>query len=103
MKRRFDGNILLVDLRETYHEIGNFSFKIVLNPKLFKNSHDSEVYAFDPENRDFNLNIEKWGRKINCSFTIDDSTPNGVCVIKLKLIKDGGEEVEETFSFWVIK
>lgn len=103
MKRRFDGNVLLVNLRETYHEKGDYSFKIVLNPKLFKHGHEARVWAFNPNNEDFKLNIERWGRKINCGFTIDDSIPNGVCVVKLKIFTDKGKEVEETFSFWVIK
>jgi len=101
--KKFDGNMIIFDLRQTYHEMGTYAFKIVLNPKIFKSSHESKIKLIDPDHNEVNLNVEKWGRKINCSFDIDESISNGVCLLEMGFISDKNKKINECLSFWVIK
>lgn len=90
-------------LRETYHELGTYEFKIVLNPRNFKNSHGSDITLVDSDAKPMKFIIKKWGRKISCTFTIDDSVADGVSVARLEM-RDEKEVVHAgRLSFWVIK
>jgi len=101
--KKFDGNIVVFDLRETYHELCEYSFKIVLNPKLFKNCHDVDVKILDANNDLMEVDVRRWGRKVNCTFVLNETIPDGVCVVRLRAAADSGKNVVEKFSFWVIK
>lgn len=90
-------------IRETYHELGKYEFKIVLSPKYFKNGHTSEILFVDSDGKPMKSSVENWGRKINCSFVIDNTVSDGVSVVKIDL-KDGkGKSITGRLSFWVIK
>lgn len=91
------------NLRETYHELGNYDFKIVLDPRFFKNGHLSELACIDSDGRPMRFDVQKWGRKINCSFVIDQTVADGVSVVKMYLKDDDGHEHADRLSFWVIK
>lgn len=101
--KKFEGNLVVFDLKETYHELGQYTFKVVLNPSLFKDSHQSSVVMYDGSGKDMNFSLSKWGRKINCTFTLDNSVADGVCAVYLTLVNDKGETVPEFLSFWCIK
>ena len=90
--------MVVYDLRETYHMAGTFDFKIVLD-KSFKNGHDISVEMFDPTNQPIDVDVETWGRKINCSFSITDDMMDGVCIVKVG-IKD---KLSESLQYWIIK
>lgn len=94
---------VVYNLRETYHELGKYDFKIVLNPKFFKNGHPAEVQFFDSDRNKMKFKCEKWGRKINCSFVIDSTVADGVSFANLVLIDDEGTKHNERITFWVIK
>jgi hypothetical protein len=94
---------VVYNLRETYHEQGDFQFKIVLSPKHFRNGHDSSVVVTNADGTPLNVVVEKWGRKINCSFSINDNVPDGVSTIKMSLRDSRGKLHEERERFWVIK
>lgn len=96
--RRFDGNIVVIDLLGTYHEPGSYSFKVVLNPKRFNNGQDVVILMYDPECRTMPIDVKRWGRKLICSFVIDENVPNGVCVINIR-----SESMDENLHCWVIK
>jgi len=91
------------NLRETYHELGEYEFKIVLDPKSFRNASLSEVSIKDSDGRGMKFSFEKWGRKINCKFLIDREVPDGVSTITMKLKDDAGHEYNGISRFWVIK
>lgn len=95
---------IIYNLRETYAETGRFEFKVVLNPDVFKNGMESWVTLVDADRRSIPLDIKRWGRKINCAFTIDQNVPDGVVTVQLRL-KDEGNEKSHVgkASFWVIK
>ena len=101
--KKFDGNIVVFDLLDTYHELKEHCFKIVLSPKIFKNSHDVMVEMLDANNEPLELDVRRWGRKINCTFDLTKSVPDGVCVIKMKASTGSGKKITETFHCWVIK
>lgn len=91
------------NLREIYHELGEYEFKIVLNPKLFKNSHESEMHLVDSDMKPMRYTVKKWGRKINCQFIIDGNVADGVSQISI-LLKDVNDDVTPVrLKFWVIK
>lgn len=94
---------VLYNLRETYHELGSYEFKIVLDARFFKNGHLSELSCVDSDGKPMKFNVQKWGRKINCSFIVDNSVADGVSVVKMILKDDDGHEHSDRLSFWIIK
>lgn len=94
---------VVYNLRETYHEQGNFQFKIVLSPKFFRNGHDSNVFVVNADGKELQMTVEKWGRKINCSFAIDQRVPDGVSTIHMHLKDSRGKLHEARERFWVVK
>lgn len=94
---------VVYNLRETYHELGSFEFKVVLDPRYFKNGHLSEVSLVDSDGRSLKYNVQKWGRKINCSFSLDQAVADGISTVKMVLRDDEGHEMAARASFWVIK
>lgn len=94
---------VVYNLRETYHELGKYDFKIVLNPKFFKNGHMSELKCVDSDRKNMKFSCEKWGRKINCSFIIDNDVSDGVSIVDMNLKDENGKEYPGRITFWVIK
>lgn len=94
---------VVYNLKETYHELGQYEFKVVLDPRHFKNGHLSEVLLIDSDGRPMKYDVEKWGRKINCSFSLDKTVADGVSTVKMVLRDDEGHEMAARTSFWVIK
>jgi hypothetical protein len=86
-------------IRETYHELGQYQFKVVLNPRFYKTGHDFRVEMFDSSNRPMNFKFEIWGRKINITFEIDDYVSDGVAQAT---VFRGNNQLSR-FTFWVIK
>lgn len=94
---------VLYNLRETYHELGEYEFKVVLDPRSFKNGHLSEVTCVDSDGKPMRFEVQKWGRKINCKFVVDRTVSDGVSIVKMILRDDEGHEHSGRTSFWVIK
>lgn len=98
----FVDKFVVYNLRATYHETGEYDFKVVLNPDTFKNSHTSELSLVDSDGRPIDFVVKKWGRKINCAFKIDETVADGVAVVSMVLRQDEREE-RCSFSFWIVK
>lgn len=92
-----------MNLRETYHELGSYDFKVVLNERFFKNGHGFDLKLVDSAGKPLKFEAKVWGRKIVCNFEIDPSVEDGVSHIKLALRTEKGERVEGKLDFWVIK
>ena len=86
-------------LVEAYTEIGEHSFKVVLNPRCFKSGHDIDVVLVDSDRRCMDFSVKKWGRKLNVVFKITPETPDGVSVAS---IARDGREIGR-FHFWIVK
>jgi hypothetical protein len=94
---------VVYNLRETYAELGEFEFKVVLNPRFFKNSHDSDMTVVDSDGRLMVFELKKWGRKMNCRFTVNDETADGVALARVVLRDSRGNEIPVQLTWWVIK
>lgn len=95
---------VVLNLRETYHELGRYEFKVVLSAKHFKNSHFCEMTLVDSDGKPMNYEVQKWGRKMNCTFVIDPLVADGVSKVRLSLRKEESAEPQSSLlSFWVIK
>jgi hypothetical protein len=94
---------VVYNLRETYHELGQYDVKIVLSPRYFKNSHGSHVDLVDSSGNRMKYHVENWGRKINIKFFIDSSVADGVSKVQFSLKTDKGDNYMNSFSFWIIK
>lgn len=94
---------VVYNLRETYHELGEYEFKIVLSPRHFKNSHLSEMTLHDSDGKPMSCQIKKWGRKMNCLFKIDQSVADGVSNADIVLKEEGKDPLTARLTFWVIK
>lgn len=91
------------NLRELYHEFGEYEFKVVLGPDVFKNSHDSSIEMIDSDGKVMSFEVKKWGRKMNCSFSIGPDVADGVATIKLSLQDEDGKIHVGRLFFWVVK
>jgi hypothetical protein len=90
------------NLRETYHELGVYEFKVVLNQRFFKNSHDSDMTMVDSDGKPMAFSVKKWGRKMNCTFTIDNNVADGVASIRL-FLAGKTQDPPVRLTLWVIK
>ena len=97
---KFNSDIVILGLNETYVECGKHSFKIILNPKKFKNGKGINIKIIGPEHEDVDVNVDVWGRKLNCDFKINEEMINGVCQVR---IFDENKKINKLLSFWVIK
>lgn len=87
------------NLLETYHELGDYQFKIVLNPRFYRTGHEFRIEMFDSSNRPMNYKFEVWGRKINVAFSVNDNVSDGVAYANIMR----GEKYVGRLTFWVIK
>lgn len=94
---------VIYNLRQTYHEQGEYNVKVVLNPKRFKNCHGSSIRLVDASNQPMKFELNPWGRKLNVNFTIDHSTAEGISGAYLNLIDSRGRTVTGSFMFWVVQ
>jgi hypothetical protein len=86
-------------LEETYPELGEFDFKIVLSPKFYKAETEFDVSVVDSDKKKITFTLNKWGRKLNVKFSITPTVSDGVSTV---IISRGNQEVGR-LNFWVIK
>ena len=60
-------------LAQTYPELGEYSFKVVLNPRLYKSGQDFDVCIVDSDRKPVKFELKRWGRKLNVTFVIDEA------------------------------
>lgn len=86
-------------LRETYPEIGEYDFKIVLNPRFYKSGHDFRVEVVDSDGKPAPFKYEIWGRKINVKFVVTSNVSDGVS--RADIFR--GDQNVGRVTWWVIK
>ena len=94
---------VIYNLRQTYHERGKYSVKVVLNPRRFKNCHDCSLKLIDAKAQPMKFELNRWGRKLNVDFTIDETTAEGVSGAYMDLVDSRGRHVTGSFMFWVVQ
>lgn len=98
-----DDEFVVYNLRQTYHEPGEYEFRVVLDPSVFRDSRGSELSVVDADGRPLTMTVRRWGRKMNCVFVIDDGVADGVVRVVLSLRRDDGTDVRRNVTFWVVK
>jgi hypothetical protein len=86
-------------LDETYPELGDYGFKVVLNPRYFKSGHGMAVEMVDSDGKPMPHQFEVWGRKINVKFSITPNVSDGVSTARI--VREG--QVLGRATLWVIK
>lgn len=86
-------------IRETYHELGEHEFRVVLDPSIDISPRECSFAAFDPDGKPMESSCRSWGSKIKCKFKFGPETPDGVAVGRLVA---RGEQIGR-FTWWVIK
>ncbi len=92
-------SFIVQGLRETYHELGEYSFKLVLNPRRFANGHGVSLSLVDSDRKPMAADVRCWGRKVTCTFVIDGTVSDGISYVRVK----NGSSEEKVLTFWVIK
>jgi len=95
------GDIVILDLLETYCEKGEHAFKMVFDPS--KKYRNVSVSMKDPDGNQMPVELRKWGKKMSCIFSIDDSISDGVCLINISYADKQGNLYEKILHCWVIK
>lgn len=91
------------NLQENYYDLGEYNFKLVLNPKKFKHGRDCSVVCMNSDGNPMDCEVNIWGRKINFRFEVTESVPDGVSSIDLRLVDDFGKVHIRKLTFWIIK
>lgn len=87
------------NLLETYHELGEYQFKIVLNPRFYKTGHEFKVELFDSSRKPMKGSFEIWGRKINVKFVIDPDVSDGIAFADIIV----GNNQLGRVNWWIVK
>lgn len=90
-------------LQRTYLEEGTFSFKLVLEPKLFEGGHDATWSLVDSDGRPMKADIQIWGRKLSFSFSITSDVADGPALLVVRVPDRSGKVRELKTSFWIVK
>lgn len=94
---------VVYNLRETYAELGNFEFKVVMDQKFAKDGHLEELQLVDSDMKPIRHEARRWGRKVNLSFTIDETVADGVASCHMKFVSGNGVTIPGKITFWIIK
>jgi hypothetical protein len=97
-------SVVVLGLDETYPELGEYEFKVALDPDRFQNSHHCDVHMIDSDGNPIKCVVRRWGRKMNCTFTIDPNVADGVSTILVSLKEDElASVITVRYSCWIIK
>lgn len=90
-----------MNMCEVYTDTGEHSIKFIIGK-----SEKIEVVDVRMTNADglpIKFSFKRWGTKLNVTFNIDDSIPDGVLVIDVIMRNCGLDEIRERFCCWVVK
>ena len=91
------------NLRETYHELGQFEFKVIVNPRIAKTAQALDISVCDSDGRPIAFEARRWGTKLRCKITIDETVSDGVAQAIVSIKRENGSVTREMFQFWVVK
>jgi hypothetical protein len=92
-----------MNLLEVYAHPGQQDVKFIIDPRESVGIDHVGVSMSDSDGRPMDFTFKRWGTKLNLSFVIDGSTPDGVSIIDVTLRGRSIGEVRERFSLWTIK
>lgn len=100
---KLSAGFVVYGLRETYAELGEYEFRVVLDPRTYSDCHESNLSIVDSDGNRMVHTLRRWGRKMNCSFVVDEETADGVSSINLELKSNDGSINKSRLSMWIIK
>lgn len=92
-----------ISLRKVYAQPGEYTVKMIIDPALSQGIESVSVEVRNSDGGRMAFAAKRWGTKLTVSFTIDATTPDGVSIIDLTLLRPRADAVRERLSFWVIK
>ena len=101
-KRRSSSLVVPLNLREVYQLPGEFSVKMIIDPQESTRIDKVDVAIRNSDGNPMEFSYRRWGTKLNITFKIDDTTPDGVSIIDVTMTGRSGQ-VRERFDLWVIK
>jgi len=84
---KVDRPFVTYGLLRTYHELGIFAFKIVVQSSFL--SCDVELDVVDADGRPIHHERSDWGRKLRCAMRLDGSVADGMALITVRINKKG--------------
>jgi len=93
--------ISTVGLDNTYYMPGTYDFRFIMGG-LGSIVKSLDVEMLDPDRAPLSSSFRLWGKKVMCSFLIENTTPSGVCIFKIRASDNTGKSIEAIFSPWVI-
>ena len=104
MRRRHRRGIVSpTNLLEVYAHPGPQNVKFIIDPGDSSSVERVEVRMTNSDGLPMDLQVKRWGTKLNVSFLVDAETPDGVAVIDVFLRGRSIGEVRERFDCWIIK
>lgn len=102
MTLRKEQLLIPVSLKELYVQPGEHHVKFIIDPEMSRSVSTVEVSMWNADGTPVWHTMKRWGTKLNLSFVIDETTPDGVVTISFRL---GGKglNINKRFCFWVIK
>lgn len=92
--------IRILNVRELYHELGTYEFKVVL---VRGTAQDPVIVrVVDSDGRQIAVVQRRWGRKVLCTMALDDTMPDGIGLILVEAVVSGELE-RASQKFWVCK
>lgn len=101
--KRGRGIVSPITLREVYHTQGDFSAKMIIDPRESPSIETVDVDMRNSDGRPMVFTARRWGTKLTISFKVDRDTPDGVSVIDVRMLGKDGKSKAERFDIWIIK
>ncbi len=101
-RKSTQGIISPLSLRDVYAAMGEYSAKMIIDPRQAQSIDRVDVEIRNSDGRKMEFVAKRWGTKLTVDFRIDASTPDGVSIIDVTMHRKG-ETIRERFDFWVIK
>ena len=102
-RRAYRGLVSPVNLQEVYAQLGEQSTKFIIDPARSSEVEALDVRMTNSDGLPMRFSYKRWGTKLNLSFHIDESTPDGVSIIDVIMRGRSMGEVRERFDLWIIK
>lgn len=101
-QRKSRGVVTPVTLNDLYRERGEFTAKLIIDPRESGKIDTVDVHVWNSDGRPMDFTAKRWGTKLTVTFKIDEKTSDGVGVIDMLLRGKQWVESRERLSFWIV-
>lgn len=92
-----------MNLQEVYAYPGEQAAKFIIDPSESSRIERVDVRMTNSDGKPMAFSFKRWGTKVNLSFMIDETTPDGVSIIDITLSGKSIGEIRERFDCWIVK